>query len=93
MVSAFVDVSTTSYGYGKGIVHEANPILKPIVDHSNIFTAMAVKGSLHVGVSWLILDKYKDHPKLAVISTIGLMTAQTYVDYRNIKTINAHPTQ
>lgn len=88
ITSAFVDTASTSYGYGKGIVHEANPLLAPIVD-KNIYVGMGVKGAVHAAVAWFLLDKQPEHPKAVLFTTIGLWAAQSYVDYRNIKTLNA----
>lgn len=93
MVSAFMDTTLTAYAYGRGGFHEVNPLLKPIADRWGITPTMAIKGAEHVAISWFILDRAKEHSKLAIISSIGLMAAQTYVDYRNYKTINANPTR
>lgn len=89
-MSAFVDTTITAFAYGKGGFHESNFTLAPIAKRWGIVPAMTVKSAEHVAISWFILSKAKDHDKLAMWSAIGLMVAQTYVDYRNIKTLNAN---
>lgn len=86
-VAAFVDVATTEYGLGKGIVHEANPIQKWATDRGPVVVGLA-KGSMHVGIGYFLLKYHEKNRKLALASAIGLLAAQVVVDYSNAKVIN-----
>jgi hypothetical protein len=89
-VTAFVDVATTEYGLGKGIVHETNPIQKIFTDKGPVWSGIA-KGSMHVGIGYLLI-KYHDSSdvrvkRITLVSAIGLSVAQLFVDINNAKAI------
>jgi len=87
ITAAFAADSVTSYGIGKGTVHEANPILRPIVEQRGPVVAMTVKGAMHAGISLLILKYHKDAPKRTFWITVGLTAAQVAVDALNVRTV------
>ncbi len=88
MTAAFFDTSITSYAIGKGNAHEANPILRPIVEQHGVVAAMTVKGAMHVGIAALILKYHKRYPKRTFWVTVGLTGAQIAVDALNVRTVN-----
>ena len=85
-VAAFVDTATTEYGLGKGTVHEANPIQKYFTDKGPVWSGIA-KGSMHVGIGYILLRNHKDHGKLTLISGCTLLALQVIVDVSNARTI------
>ncbi len=91
-ITAAVDLSTTQYGLGKGIVHEANPIQKYFTDKGPVVSGIA-KASMHVGVVWYLKKRHEYNPKAVLWTTIGLIGAQVLVDYNNYKAINKCPSQ
>jgi len=86
-VAAFVDVSTTQYGLGKGIVTEANPPQKYFTDKGPVWSGIA-KGSMHTGIIYMMLKYRKSEHKRLVFASIALLTAaQIAVDVSNAKVI------
>lgn len=85
-IAAFVDISTTEYGLGRGIVREANPIQKYFTDHGPVAAGIA-KGTMHVGIGYILLRYHKQHPKLVFWCTALLTGAQVFVDYSNSRFI------
>lgn len=84
-VSATVDVATTQYGLGKGVVVEANPVQKFFTDQGPVVSGIA-KSSMHFAIGYY-LHKHYDR-KAAKIALVGLIAAQVVVDYHNAKVIS-----
>lgn len=81
-VSAFVDTTTSAYGFGKGDVHEVNPLLKPFQKHPVAFGL--VKGTMHGLVVYFLLKNKDAHPEVVKWMALILLSSQVAVDTSNI---------
>lgn len=81
-VAAFVDGTTSAYGFGKGDVHEANPVLAPL-EKQPLYFGLA-KGTMH-GIIIYFLLKYKEsHERIVKWTSSILLAAQVAVDTNNV---------
>lgn len=83
MVGQFTDISITQHYIGAGVFQEANPLLR-WAEQKPVAMA-AVKGSVAVAVSWLLLAKHKDNPKAVFWTSVALASAQAAITYHNYK--------
>lgn len=83
MVGQFTDISITQHYIGKGVFQEANPLLR-WAEQKPVAMA-AVKGSIAVAVSWLLLAKHKDHPKAVFWTSVALASVQAAITYHNYR--------
>lgn len=86
-VAAGVDIATTQYGLGAKVVVEANPLQRYFTNQGPVVSSVA-KGSMHALIILMLHKKAKDNPKAVLFTSIGLLAAQTFVDYRNAKVIS-----
>lgn len=79
-VAAVVDAKTTIDCSRAGLCHEANPVLRPLVDRHGVEFAMGTKLAAQAGVAVTVLllrPKYKTQTMWAMV---GLSAAQIAVD-------------
>jgi hypothetical protein len=90
---ATMDAVTTSLCVQRRTCHEANPILRPLVDRHGIRTAMTVKLATQGAISggfFYAWKHYPEHRKGLLLSLATMTALQGYVDYRNYQTLRRH---
>jgi hypothetical protein len=87
--AAALDGYQTVWCSARETCREANPLLRPIVERRGVVAAMTVKTGLQAGISAWLWKTSEAHPKRNFWLSLGLFSAQLYVDARNYRSIQA----
>lgn len=81
------DAASTLKGLRQG-AREANPLMGGLTRHPGAL--IALKGVQGVGMTWLLHQGAKAHPRLAFWTAVGLNAGQAMIIWHNLKVIRRH---
>lgn len=88
IVGSYYDAINTAYWSAKGVVHEANPVYRPIVARHGIVFTMTIKGGGNTAIAAGVIKDSRKHPVRAFWSATGLCVGQAVVNILNKGTID-----